>query len=246
MDIDETRYYREPDGSLLKLDIGYDANPQNPRDDDNVGTMVCFHRRYTLGDVRTLPEGKTDVIPHTNVWYDNSADGAEAFSEWAKAELQKGTLVIASLELYDHSGITVSIHGWNEDAFGVGRTGWDSCVVGWIFVQKTRAFAEYGGLTEENWKEKAQAHLVNEVTTYAAYLCNEVYRYELYRLASYTIVENGVEKIQFASDATWDLEDSGGDCFGYDHEKNGILECVPTDAVRVNEADLPKVAKEAA
>ena len=27
-----------------------DADPPNPRDDDNLGTMVCWHRCYRLGD----------------------------------------------------------------------------------------------------------------------------------------------------------------------------------------------------
>lgn len=246
MDIDETRYYREPDGSLLKLDIGYDEDPLHPRrDNDNVGTMVCFHRRYNLGDVHTLPDGKTDVIPHTNVRYDNSSDGAEAFVEWAKKKLARNELAIASLELYDHSGLTMRILGYGIDAFGTGRTGWDSGVVGWIFITKERALQEIGGATDENWRDKADEWLSSEVKTYDDYLTNQVYQYELYRLSSYRVVENGVEKIQFNRDATWDLEDSGSNYFGSDHAKSGILECVPTDAVRVNEADLPAVAKEA-
>ena len=35
------------------IDIHYDEDPQNPRDDyfcDNLGIMVCFHNRYDLGD----------------------------------------------------------------------------------------------------------------------------------------------------------------------------------------------------
>ena len=30
--------------------IDYDSDPSNPREWDNFGTMVCFHRRYALGD----------------------------------------------------------------------------------------------------------------------------------------------------------------------------------------------------
>lgn len=32
------------------LVIQPDDNPFNPREDDNFGKMVCFHRRYHLGD----------------------------------------------------------------------------------------------------------------------------------------------------------------------------------------------------
>ena len=33
-----------------KLEIAYDTDPQSPRDWGNLGTMVCWHRRYNLGD----------------------------------------------------------------------------------------------------------------------------------------------------------------------------------------------------
>ena len=33
-----------------KLEIFDDLNPCSPREFDNLGTMVCFHRRYDLGD----------------------------------------------------------------------------------------------------------------------------------------------------------------------------------------------------
>lgn len=246
MDIDETRYYREADGNLLKLDIFMDSDPMNPRTEwDNVATMVCFHRRYDLGDVRTLKDGKTDVIPNTNVSYDNSSDGAKAFVEWAQRELRAGNLVIASLELYDHSGITMRIHSWGDDAFGTGRTGWDSGIVGWIFLTKDRAYEELEIKNGEDWTERAKKHIKGEVETYDNYLTGEVYYYELSRLSSYRVVENGVEKIQFPADAEWYETDSCGGYYG-DHKTSGILECIPTDAVKITEDDLPDVAKEAA
>lgn len=36
----------EDHGIVLK--IRPDTDPSNPRDDDNAGTMVCFHKRYRL------------------------------------------------------------------------------------------------------------------------------------------------------------------------------------------------------
>ena len=30
------------------LEIYFDSSPQNPRNWDNLGTMVCLHRRYSL------------------------------------------------------------------------------------------------------------------------------------------------------------------------------------------------------
>jgi len=34
----------------LKLEIEQDSSPESPRTWDNLGTMVCFHKRYDLGD----------------------------------------------------------------------------------------------------------------------------------------------------------------------------------------------------
>lgn len=248
MDVTDTNYYREKDGSLLKLEIWADPDPMNPRTDwDHPGTMVCFHGRYNLGDVKPGRNGATGPIPHTNVRYDNSPDGAEAFVEWAREQLKADNLVIASLNLYDHSGITMSVCDWDEDAFGTGRTGWDSGIVGWIFITKDKVLSEFTVKDGEDWKTRARECLKAEVDVYDDYLCGAVYGFTLYRLSSYKIVENGVEKVRFSdTDSYWEEVDGCGGYYGWDHEKSGILECIPTGAERIRDDELPEVAKEAA
>ena len=39
-------------GNTIKVFV--DEDPQSPREWDNAGTMVCFHRRYNLGDINDL------------------------------------------------------------------------------------------------------------------------------------------------------------------------------------------------
>lgn len=247
MDVTNTQYYREKDGNLLKLEIWSDPDPMNPRTDwDNAGTMVCFHRRYQLGDVKTGQNGTTGLIPHTNVRYDNSSDGADAFVEWAQEQLKAGNLVIASLDLYDHSGITMKICSWDEDAFGTGRTGWDSGIVGWIFITKDKAISEFAVKEGQDWKERARECLKAEVDVYDDYLCGDVYGFTLSRLSAYTTIENGVERVNYNSDAEWEEVDSCGGYYGWDSEKSGLLECIPTGAERISEDELPDAAKEAA
>ena len=34
----------------FKVKIFHDSAPQSPREWDNLGTMVCWHRKYCLGD----------------------------------------------------------------------------------------------------------------------------------------------------------------------------------------------------
>ena len=75
------------DGISLKLAQDYSYNP-NPREDDNLGEMVCFHRRYDLGD-KTEFERPFDF---------------QVYTENNKNDI----CCILSLYLYDHSGITIS------------------------------------------------------------------------------------------------------------------------------------------
>ena len=63
-----------------------DESPYSPREDDNLGTMICFHKRYDLGDKHNY----------------KSSD----YSSWneQRKELQKEKpCVILPLYLYDHS-----------------------------------------------------------------------------------------------------------------------------------------------
>ena len=62
----------------LTLKIMLDPEPPNPREWDNLGTMVCRHKRYRLGDTDQLLAGK-----------------------------QRETAIMLPLYLYDHSGITM-------------------------------------------------------------------------------------------------------------------------------------------
>lgn len=73
---------REYKGYMIEVHI--DESPQNPREYYNLGTMVCFHNRYVLGDSHTL-----DV-------------------EELKELITRKDVVSLPLFLYDHSGITMS------------------------------------------------------------------------------------------------------------------------------------------
>ena len=72
----------EHKGLTVRLEC--DLDPTDPREDDNFGTMVCWHNRYRLGDKhdhRTPSEFRESV-------------GKDA--------------IVLPLYLYDHSGITMS------------------------------------------------------------------------------------------------------------------------------------------
>src|SRR6187402_3409459 len=44
------------------LEIISDDDPMSPREWDNIGTMVCFHKRYTLGDKHDYKEPQDFLI----------------------------------------------------------------------------------------------------------------------------------------------------------------------------------------
>ena len=68
---------------MTTVKIIQDTDPMSPREFDNIGIMVCWHRRYDLGDIqpKQTPEEWNNAIP-------------------------KGSVVLP-LYLYDHSGITM-------------------------------------------------------------------------------------------------------------------------------------------
>jgi hypothetical protein len=92
-----------------------DPNPQNPRTEwDNACTMVCWHKRYNLGD-------KHDFAT------------PEDFKAWWD-ENHKDTGTIMPLYLYDHSGITIRTNPFDCP--------WDGGQVGWAYITAEQAESE--------------------------------------------------------------------------------------------------------
>lgn len=135
--------------SGFTLQVYRDEYAENPREWDNLGKMVCWHRRYNLGD-------KHD--------YNSPQDFYES-------EEYKNALVIVPVYLYDHSGITVS----NSD-FG---DRWDSGQIGYIFVTEEKAQEEYGSEITESQKELIRERLISETETYDNYLQGDCYGFKI-------------------------------------------------------------------
>ena len=137
-----------------RAEIFYDEFPENIRDMcDNLGTMVCKHMRYVLGD------HKIKLDPH-------SFESWDEIEEYLKRKYN--AKIILPLYLYDHSGITMNTTGFS--------CGWDSGQVGFIFVDQDTCVKEFG----ENYsREKIVNLLKGEVEEYDAYLRGEMYGYRI-------------------------------------------------------------------
>lgn len=132
-----------------KLEVALSENAENPRMWDNFAKLVCFHRRYDLGDKHNY-----------------KFDDYESWEEVEEAiRNEHNVIAMAPLYLYDHSGITIA-----TKPFGCR---WDSGRVGVAYVTKEQL--EYIGGFEEN----AQEYLEAEVKTYDSYIRGEVYDYSI-------------------------------------------------------------------
>ena len=174
----------------LTVKIFPDDNPESPREWDNLGTMVCWHRRYNLGDGKhpfdspqaflesLLPESVKDSLDRrfgrdtANLSINDSAgwEAAEKAHRDRVMEKAHRQAVILPLYLYDHSGITMSTAPFSCP--------WDSGQVGYIYVSREKVLKEYNATSlTPAIRAKAEASLRSEVSTYDDYLTGSVYGY---------------------------------------------------------------------
>lgn len=139
-----------------KIEIIQDTDPEDPRGWDNLGTMVCFHGRYNLGDK-----------------HDYRSSHFHSYNELERQiERDEKIGVILPLYLYDHSGITMNTTGFSCP--------WDSGRVGFIFVSKKKIREEFGvKYVTKKLVEKVEKQLVGEVETYDQYLRGDVYGFRI-------------------------------------------------------------------
>ena len=136
----------------ITIKVCQDNDPLNPREDwDNMGTMVCFHTGYTLGDKDT---GFTDP-------------------EDLHTFLNENDCVYLPIFCYEHGGITISTSSFSCK--------WDSGQIGYIYATKERIKEWQGIEGKLSVKDKANAlkSLQSEVKIMDNFCTGSVYRYEI-------------------------------------------------------------------
>jgi len=127
---------------------------ESPRDWDNLGTMVCWHTRCSLGDetVRSA-RGKSEQFGNQQDLYDFTCSK---------------DVISLPIYLYEHSGQTVRTYPFGDR--------WDSGQVGWIVCtkEKVRKWFGWTAITEKRLAQ-VKAELREEVSTYDEYLRGDVY-----------------------------------------------------------------------
>ena len=137
-----------------------DPHPESPRNWDNVGTLVCWHKRYNLGDkkISQSPDEYLKSLARSVVrpTYPN-----HLFEKNIHKILEKH-FVILPVYLYDHSGVTINTSGFSCP--------WDSGQVGFIYTLISEAKTHWPELKGKALKARLTECLQGEIDTYDTYL----------------------------------------------------------------------------
>jgi len=135
-------------GYIIK--IINDDHSESPRNWDNLGTMACFHGRYSLGDT----------------------DHGLTLEQAQSIENNDKEYISLPIYMYDHSGITIRTYPFS--------CRFDSGQLGIIFVSLEQVRKEYNiTRVTKKLREKIESYLTNEIDTYDQFLCGNVYGYEI-------------------------------------------------------------------
>lgn len=134
-----------------------DASYCDPRDNDNATRMVCFHKRYRLGD-------KHDYVEADYSSWDEVRDAIER---------KEGPLAgIWSIYMIDHSGVAFRLC---RDFGDCDPGGWDSGRVGFMFITE-KALKEGWGTKRPSTEELFKI-AETDLSEYGKWCNGEVYGY---------------------------------------------------------------------
>ena len=148
------------------IEVHHDDAPSDPRENDNLGTISHWHRRYNLGEERIDRE-------------------FNSIEEWMTEHKDD---VVLPLGLLDHSGLHLWVGGGNH---ACDPGGWDSGTVGFVHCSLKKARENWCLKGDEGWDHKLTDHegkeltmrqyavsvMASEIKEYDAYLSGECYGY---------------------------------------------------------------------
>jgi len=183
----------------VTVNIKSDNDPESPREWNNLGAMVCWHRRYNLGDK-------------------NYFTNPEDFQEWVK----DNPSIILPLYLYDHSGITMSTTSfscqWDSGQVGYIYVTYEDIKkeYGWKYITIARI-------------KKITEYLKNEVSIYDDYLTGNVYGYVTTCNNCNNEIDScwGFYGSDFKENGLLDsIDDTCDDCKSINERLNSVMESV--------------------
>jgi len=147
------------------IEVKQDENAESPREWDNFGHMVCFHKRYNLGD------------KDTNLTSD-------MFRSWKELENylinEMKAIIIAPLYMYDHSIQRIKIGNFYNCGLPQGHAQFDSGQIGYIYATDTDIKENFDvQRITKKVIEQAKKVIEGEVNTYDAWISGQVYGYNI-------------------------------------------------------------------
>lgn len=197
----------------LEVYQDYDA-AMNPRDWDNLGTIVSWHNKYYIGDEgHNIGDNTNAILIYLSQFFDDDELDEMGYIGEHRGQIEPEEIlskmiknfpgVILPVYIYDHSGISIRTTPFYDP--------WDSGQVGFIYVTDTKLkkeFRDYYNI------DSIKKHLKLEIETYGQYLRGDVYAFAIYDLKECSQCGH-VEK---------EIIDSCGGFYGTDWENNGMTD----------------------
>ena len=155
-----------------EISVVVDENPESPREWENLGTMVCWHKDYELGDEQPKCD-PVDWLSDLLEKLDGSAFVEDPDLEWRSNSILDAlseVLVSLPLFLYEHGELWMS----TDNSHWPFNCRWDCGQVGWIYADRPHVKVEFGGWNAEA-REKARERMEEEIATYSSYLHGAVF-----------------------------------------------------------------------
>ncbi len=153
-------------GHIIK--IYHDTDAESPREWCNLGTLICWHRRYRLGDSHQFDSPEAFLRDLAGV-----SDQSDLSMDQLRDRAERKAILLPVF-LYDHSGLAMNTIGFHCP--------WDSGQVGYVYVTLEAVRKEFGTKrVSKAMREKAEDILRGEIVTYDDYLGGRVYGYVIER-----------------------------------------------------------------
>jgi hypothetical protein len=172
---------------------------------DNIGTMVCWHPRYTLGDSHNYPTPgvvyeedsfywrlASELDSSLGDWFDDleyrleeeadPEDKGLPLSEWEKVEEELNRRTEERVaDILKQKAVILPLYLYDHSGITMSTSRfscpWDSGQVGYIFVPLKRAREEFRDMPDNELREKAREALRAEVEVYDKYISGQVFMF---------------------------------------------------------------------
>lgn len=144
-----------------RISLYQDSDSENPRSWDNLGTMLCWHRNYSIGDEKPA----------------HLSDPEDALT-WAQDAAKNGEIVMLMIRGYDHGRLSIRAYGSGVAPDYPFNDYWDSGWLGFIYATRERILDEFSAKRmTPALKTKVAGILAAEVDTFNAWGNNNVVGY---------------------------------------------------------------------